>query len=153
MAVTCKWYGNGPKHLALGDIVWKASGGSDIRVALMGAGYSFDQDAHETWASTGVSTNEIAAGSGYTAGGATLAMTDASYDTATNETRLKASAATTWTTSTITAYGAIVYKYNATGSLAYLLGYVDFGGATSSTSADFTVTWDSTYGVLKITAA
>lgn len=152
MAVTASTYGNAAKHLGNGDVVWKASGGSDIRVALVTNSYSFDRDAHDNWGSTGVSTNEIAAGSGYTAGGASLSLADPSYDSASDESRFASSAGTlVWSSATITAYGAIVYKYNATPANAYLLCYINFGGAVSCTSSTFTITWGAT-GIMKITA-
>lgn len=153
MAVSGKLFTTALKHIGNGDIVWKASGGSDIRVALMTSSFSPDQDAMETWASTGVSTNEIAASGGYTAGGAALSLSDPTTDSATNRTRFKASAATTWATSSFTARYALVYKYNATGSLAYLIGWIDFGADQTSVSADFTITWDSTDGVFYGAAA
>lgn len=149
MAVTASVYGAAAKHLANGDVIWKASGGSDIRVALVGSGYTFDAD-HETWTSLGA--NEIAAGSGYTAKGAALSMSDPTYDTASNETRLASSSATlAWSSATITAYGAVVHKYNATDGSDYLLCYINFGGAVSCTSSTFTITWAAT-GIIKYTA-
>lgn len=149
MAVSAKWFGQGQMNLMNGNVIWKASGGSDIRVALMKTTFAWNQDTNATWAD--VSAQEIAAGNGYTAGGASLTMVDPAYDAASNETRLDANDVT-WTSSTITAYYAVVYKYNATASLAYLLGYVDFGGAFTSTNGDFKITWASD-GVLKSAAA
>lgn len=149
MAVTAKWYGNGLLHIANGDVIWKASGGSDIRVALCTSSYTPNQDTHDAYDDL---TNEVSSsGTGYTTGGAQLTVSDPTYDSATNQMRLDA-ADVTWSSSTITARYAIIYKYNATASLAYLLGYVDFGEDKVSSSGDFTITWDST-GVLRITAS
>lgn len=149
MAVTAKWFGNGPLHICNGDVVWKASGGSDIRVALMGSGFTPNQDTQDAW--DDISANEIAAGSGYTAGGAALTESDPTYDSATNKTILDAADAT-WAASTITAYYAVIYKYDATASAAYLLGYVDFGGAVTSTAGEFKITWAAD-GVLYLQAS
>jgi hypothetical protein len=134
----------------LGNIAWKASGGSDIRVSLH-TGYTPNQDTHTVW--TDVSASECPATGNYSAGGATLAMSDATVDTGTNETRMDSSSATlVWSSSTISATHAIIHKYNATGSLDLLLGYVDFGGTVVSSNGTFTITWD-TDAILKITAA
>jgi hypothetical protein len=149
MAASAKWFTNGPEQFALGNVVWKASGGSDIRVALLTSSWTPDQDANDTWAD--ISTYEVAAAGGYTAGGAPLTLIDAAADTGTNETRLDANDVT-WSSSTITARYAVVYKYNATPSLALLLGYQDFDVDKISSSGDFKITWASS-GVLKITAS
>lgn len=49
------------------------------------------------------------------------------------------SANPSWTSATITAYGAVIYYSTGTGSTSTLIGYLDFGGAQSSSSATFTV--------------
>lgn len=46
--------------------------GHALKVTLH-TGYSLDIDAHQIWGDTGVSTTEYGTGSGYTAGGITLA--------------------------------------------------------------------------------
>jgi hypothetical protein len=129
-------------------VVWLASGGSDIRVALM-TGFTPNQDTQDAW--DDVSANEITPSGDYSAGGKALTEIDPAYDSGTNETRLDA-ADVTWTASTLSATHAVIYAYNATASLAYLLGYVDFGGTVASTAGDYTITWPSD-GVLKLTAS
>jgi len=151
MAVTVKWYGDALRRVALGDIVWKASGGSTVKVALVNASYpaAFNQDTHVAYSD--VSSYEVAATGGYSTGGATVTLSDPTYDAASNETRFDCADAA-WTSSTITASGAIVYKYDATAGLAYLIAYVDFGESKSSESSTFTITMAAA-GLLKITAA
>ena len=119
-----------------------------IKVALLSSSYTPDQDAHDYF--NDVSANEVS-GTGYTAGGNTLASKTATYDSATNVVILDA-ADTTWASSTITARYAVVYGSTGTASTSPLIGYVDFGSDQSSTSGNFTITWDST-GIVRITVA
>lgn len=119
-----------------------------IKVALLSSSYTPDQDAHDYF--NDVSTYEVS-GTGYTAGGNTLASKTATYDSANNVIVLDA-ADTTWASSTITARYAVVYDSTGTSSTSALIGYVDFGSDQSSTNGNFTITWDST-GIVRITVA
>jgi len=119
-----------------------------IKVALLTSSYTPDQDAHDYF--NDVSTYEVS-GTGYTAGGATLASKTATYDSSTNVIVLDA-ADVTWSSSTITARYAVVYDSTGTASTSALIGYVDFGSDQSSTNGNFTITWDST-GIVRITVA
>jgi hypothetical protein len=119
-----------------------------IKVALLTSSYTPDQDAHDYF--NDVSTYEVT-GTGYTAGGYTLASKTATYDSATNVIVLDA-ADVTWSSSTITARYAVVYDATGTASTSALIGYVDFGSDQSSTNGNFTITWDST-GIVRITVA
>jgi len=119
-----------------------------IKVALLSSSYTPDQDAHDYY--NDVSTYEVS-GTGYTAGGSTLASKTATYDSANNVIVLDA-ADTTWASSTITARYAVIYDSTGTSSTSALIGYVDFGSDQSSTNGNFTITWDST-GIVRITVA
>lgn len=119
-----------------------------IKVALLSSSYTPDQDAHDYF--NDVSSFEVS-GTGYTAGGNTLASKTATYDSANNVIVLDA-ADTTWASSTITARYAVVYDSTGTSSTSALIGYVDFGSDQSSTNGNFTITWDST-GIVRITVA
>lgn len=110
-----------------------------IKCALTTVTYTEDQDTHDFFNDV---TNEVS-GTGYTAGGATLGSKTATYDTASDQTRLDA-ADTTWTTSTITARKAIVYKSTGTASTSPLIGLLNFGADVSTTGGTFQITWDST---------
>ena len=46
-------YDKGRNHFAMGDILWKASGGSSIRCCLVKAAYTPDLANHEFWTSLG----------------------------------------------------------------------------------------------------
>ena len=119
-----------------------------IKVALLTSSYTPDQDAHDYF--NDVSSFEVS-GTGYTAGGNTLASKTATYDSATNVIILDA-ADTTWASSTITARYAVVYDSTGTSSTSALIGYVDFGSDQASTNGNFTITWDAT-GIVRITVA
>ena len=119
-----------------------------IKVALLTSSYTPDQDAHDYL--NDVSTYEVS-GTGYTAGGNTLASKTATYDSATNVIILDA-ADTTWASSTITARYAVIYDSTGTASTSALIGYVDFGSDQASTNGNFTITWDATC-IVRITVA
>ena len=93
---------------------------------------SADLSASTTAYST---TNEIS-GTGYTAGGNTLTI--ASNSTTSGTTAFVDFSDTSWTSSSITARGALIYKSGGTDpSIAVL----DFGEDKSSVSGTFTVTF------------
>jgi hypothetical protein len=120
-----------------------------IKVMLLSSGYTPNQDTHDYL--DDVVASEVT-GTGYTAGGATLASKTITYDAANNVTVLDAGDVT-WASSTITARYAVIYDdAGATNSQKVLLGYVDFGSDQSSTSGNFTITWDST-GIFRLTVA
>lgn len=120
-----------------------------IKVALLTNAYTPDQDAHNYL--DDVVANEVS-GTGYTAGGNTLANKTNSYNSSTNVITLDADD-TTWSSSTITARYAVIYDATpATNATKPLIGYVDFGSDQSSSNGNFTITWDAT-GIVRITVA
>ena len=120
-----------------------------IKVALLTNSYTPDQDAHNYY--DDVVANEVS-GTGYTAGGNTLANKTNTYSSGTNVIVLDADD-TTWSSSTITARYAIVYDASpATNATKPLIGYVDFGSDQSSSNGNFTITWDAT-GIVRVTVA
>lgn len=150
MAVTAKWYGKAHVHNVKGEIAYLTD---TIKIILVGAGYTLDQDAHETYAD--VVASELTTGNGYTIGGAVLATKSVTYDGVTNRTRLFAANAV-WTPSagqTLSASGCIIYKSSGTNSTSWLIGYVNFGQVISATGAALTINWDVTDGMMYIQAA
>lgn len=119
-----------------------------IKVMLVGSGYTPNQDTHAYKSDV---TGEVS-GTGYTAGGATLAGKAVTYDAANNVIVLDADDVS-WANSTLTARYAVIYDDTpATAATKPLLGYVDFGTDQSSTNGTFAITWDAT-GVFRITVA
>lgn len=115
-----------------------------IKVALVTSSYAPNQDTHDFFDDV---TNEIS-GTGYTAGGATLAGKAVTQDNTDNEGVFDANDVT-WSTSTITARGAVVYKSTGVASTSPLVCYIDFGSDKSSTAGDFTLQWNSE-GILNL---
>lgn len=82
-------------------------------------------------------TGEVAAGNGYTTGGATATIT-VSKDTV-NDRVTVTLGAVSWPTSTITARGAVYYLNTGVAGTSKLIAYIDFGSDTSSTNATFSL--------------
>lgn len=144
MAVTNKWYGNAFKAAFNKEIDFNSD---TVKIALVTSSYAFDQDAHDYFNDI---TNEVT-GTGYTAGGATLASATVTYTGASNTLSLDA-ADVAWSSSTLTARGAVVYVSTGTGSTSPLLCFVDFGADVSTTAGTFTITWDAA-GICTVTVS
>lgn len=92
-------------------------------------------------------TNEVS-GTGYTAGGNTLTVSQ--VPTSTSTTAWLDFADTTWSTATITANGAMIYNSTQSNKSVAILA---FGGDKTSTAGDFTIqfpTADSTNAIIRI---
>ena len=145
MAVTALVYGSFPAKALNKEIDWDTD---VIKVALATNAYTPAQDTHDYFNDI---TNEVV-GTGYTAGGATLASKTNVYTSGTNTLALDA-ADVSWTTSTITARYAIIYDATpGTAATNPLIAYVDFGADVTSTAGTFSITWDSA-GIVTITVA
>lgn len=144
MAVTAFWYGQSLLKALNKEIDFDTD---TIKVMLCSSSYVPNQDTHVY---KDVSVTGEVTGTGYTAGGATLANKAISYDGATNIIKLDADDVT-WASSTITARYAVIYD-DTPASNKPLLGYVDFGENMVSNNGNFTITWDAA-GLLKITVS
>lgn len=116
-----------------------------INVMLVTSTYIPDQDAHTKRSDI---TNEVV-GAGYTAGGSALANKAVTVDNIDNEGVFDADDIA-WTTSTITARGAVLYK--ARGGLSSadeLICYLDFTADKVSTAGTFTISWNAE-GILNL---
>lgn len=99
-----------------------------FKVALVTSSYTPNKDTHEDFADV---TNEVS-GTGYTAGGNTVTGTF-TLDTANDKLTIEF-AATSWTTATITARGAVYYSSTGTAGTSILVAYNDFGGDVAVTA-------------------
>ena len=124
-------YNSAKVDIAAGDIVLDSD---DLWILLVTSAYTPDPDAHSFRDDI---TNEVT-GTGYTAGGMDLGTVTVSQDN-TNNRALADAANPVWSTATITARGAVIYKKVGTAATDRLLMYLDFGSDVSSTAADFTV--------------
>lgn len=116
-----------------------------INVMLVTSTYTPDQDAHEFRDDI---TNEVS-GTGYSAGGSALAGKAVTADNTDNEGVFDANDVS-WTTSTITARAAVLYKARGGASSAdELICYIDFGSDKISTAGTFTIAWNAE-GILNL---
>ena len=105
------------------------SGGDDFKLAL------YTSAATMGATTTAYATaNEVASGSGYVTEGSSLTRIDPALDTLTS---IVDFADETWTSSTITANGGLIYNETEAGDAAVVV--LAFGGDKSSTNGDFTV--------------
>jgi hypothetical protein len=108
----------------------------------------YDNSASFTAATTAyTATNEVS-GTGYSAGGGTLTNVT---PTSSGTTAFIDFADLTFSTATITAYGALIYNSSAAGNPAVCI--LDFGGAKTSTAGDFTIvfpTADASNAIVRI---
>lgn len=109
-----------------------------IKVALVTSSYTPNQDTDDMFDDV---TNEVS-GTGYTAGGASLANKTVTQDNTDNEGVFDADDVT-WSTSTITARAAVVYKSTGTASTSPLICYIDFGSDKISTAGNFIIAWNA----------
>jgi hypothetical protein len=117
--------------------------GNTFKLAL------YDNSASFTAATTAYTvTNEVANSGSYSAGGGTLTNVT---PTSTGTTAFTDFADLSFTSATITAYGALIYNDTAAGDPTVCV--LDFGGAKTSTSGTFTIifpTADSTNAIIRI---
>ena len=93
------------------------------------------------------SSNEVATGGGYTAGGNTLTSVS---PTTSGTTAFVDFADTTWSASTITANGALIYNSNSSNAAVVVLA---FGSDKSSSNGDFQIvfpTANATDAIIRI---
>ncbi len=133
------FYDNAKKNLWNGTVNLASD---TLKVALV-TGYTPNQATDQYWADA--VANEVT-GTGYTAGGATLSGQSVTADTVNHRGKFTASNVT-WSSSTITATGAVIYKSTGNNATSPLVGFIDFGGTKSSSSGNFTIQWDATNGI------
>lgn len=95
------------------------------------------------------STNEVPNGSGYTTGGQTLTVS--AVPTSSGTTAYLDFSDVTWTSASITAAGALIYKYD--GATNPAVAVLSFGGDKTSSAGDFTIqfpTADASNAIVRI---
>lgn len=117
--------------------------GNTFKLAL------YDNSASFTAATTAyTNTNEVANSGSYAAGGGALTNVT---PTSSGTTAFTDFADLSFTSATITAYGAMIYNNTAAGDPAVCI--LDFGGAKTSTTGTFTIifpTADATSAIIRI---
>ena len=107
---------------------FKNSGGNTFRIAL------YTNSASFTAATTAYTSSNEVSGTNYTAKGNSLTRVDPTTSITTAYTDF---ADSTWSSSTITARGALIFNDSASGDPSVCV--LDFGSDKSSSSGDFTV--------------
>ena len=119
--------------------------GNTFKIAL------FTSSATMSASTTAYATTNEVSGTGYTAGGNTLTNVD---PTTSGTTALTDFADTTWSSSSITARGALIYNSSTTaGSANRAVCALDFGADKTSTSGDFVIqfpTADASNAIIRI---
>jgi len=124
-------YNSAPDEMARGDIDFDTN---TFKAMLVTSAYVASKDNHDFRDDV---TNEVS-GTGYTAGGATSAVT-VTKDTANDRVTIQFGAVS-WASSTITARGCVYYKSRGGASSAdELVAYADFGSDVSSSGGTFSV--------------
>jgi hypothetical protein len=144
MAVTASVPGKLGEALANAEVDFDTA---TVKVLLTTSAYAYDQDTHKYKSDV---TNEVT-GTGYTAGGATLATKTVTYTAGTNTTALDA-ADPSWSASTITARKAVFYIDTGTAATSPILCVWDFGADESSSAGTFTLQLN-TSGLLTVSTA
>lgn len=116
-----------------------------IKCALLTSSYTPNQDSHDFF--DDVSSAETS-GTGYSAGGATLGSKTVTQDNTNNRSVFDAADAT-WSSSTITARYAVIYKSTGTPATSPLIALFDFGSNISSSDSTFSVTFNAD-GILRL---
>lgn len=128
---------------AFGTTVVRAGTTADtFKIAL------YTSSATLSAATTAYSSSNEVTGSGYTAGGNTLTVSQ--VPTSTSTTAWLDFSDSTWSTATITARGALIYNSTQSNKAVAVL---DFGSDKSSSAGDFTVvfpTADSSNAIIRI---
>jgi len=136
---------------------------TSFKQALLDGEMDFSSDTAQTFkialytssatlsaATTAYTTSNEVSGTGYTAGGNTLTISTNPTNGGSGTTVYLSFSNTTWTSSTITARGALIYKSGGTNPSVAVL---DFGSDKSSSNGDFQIqfpTADSTSAIIRI---
>ena len=118
------------------------SGGNTFKIAL------YTSSATLSAATTAYSATNEVSGTNYSAAGNTLTRVDPSSSGTTGFTDF---ADTTWSSSTITARGAVIYNDTASGDPSVLV--LNFGSDKASSSGDFTIAFpaaDASNAIIRI---
>jgi hypothetical protein len=136
--VTAKWYGQGARMQASGQLDWD-NAGQAIKAMLVTASYTPDQDAHDFRDDLGA--NECS-GTGYTAGGVAIANRSLNYVGASNKVQYLGDPLS-WTGLDLGTAARYIVIYIARGGAASadeLIGWVDLGADIDPGGLDFTYT-------------
>ena len=116
-----------------------------IKIALVTSSYTPSADNDDFW--DDVVANEVGASGTYSAGGATLTVS-LSQDNTDDEGVFDATDVS-WTTATITARYAVIYKSTGVSTTSPLICCIDFGSNQTSSGGTFAITF-AAEGILNL---
>lgn len=135
---------------------------TSFKVGILDAGFDFGTGTAQTFkvalftstatldaTTTAYSTSNEVVGTGYTAGGEVLVISQ--VPTSSGTTAFIDFADETWTTATFTARGALIYL--ADGATNPAVAVLNFGADKTATAGDFTIQWpvaDASTAILRI---
>lgn len=120
-----------------------------IKVMLLTNSHSNDPDTQEFI--DDVSANQVS-GTGYTAGGATLASKTLTQDNTNNKAVFDAGDITWSSANGFTARYAVIYKDTGTAGTSPIIAIFDFGADKTASGSDFILTWNAS-GILSLAQA
>lgn len=135
-------YAEGYKALMTGDLDWIAD---TVKVALIQSTYTPNRHTDDFF---DVVSGDEASGSGYTAGGLTLANRTLEYNSTTRRVMRKADDAS-WNPSSVSARYGVVYHDTGTPSTSRLIVLVDFEETLVTSSSEFLIEW--AFGIVALT--
>ncbi len=141
MAITQAMCTSFKKALLDGEMDFSSDTSQTFKIALYTSSASLDA------ATTAYTTSNEVSGTGYTAGGNTLTVV---APTTSGTTAYLDFSDTTWSSATITARGALIYKSGGGNPSVAVL---DFGGDKTSTAGDFQITFptaDASSAIIRI---
>lgn len=144
MAITQAMTTSFKKQLMESEHNFKSSGGNTFKIALFTSSATLDSST------TAYSVTNEASGTGYTAGGNTLTNIS---PTASGTTAYVDFNDSTWSTSTITARGALIYNSSSVNYPNAAVIVLDFGADKSSSAGNFTIqfpTADASNAIIRI---
>lgn len=115
-----------------------------VKLSLHSSSYTPDIDADEFYDDV---DNEVSASGTYSAGGATLTVSCSTDDT--DDEGVFDATDVSFTSATITARYAVIYKSTGTASTSPVVLYIDFGSNQTSTAGTFAITF-AAEGILNI---
>ena len=145
------FYNHFYNKLFKGEFDFEAASGQVFKVMLLTNVYTFDETSRDTDEFiSDVNANEVA-GTGYSAGGATIGSVDITKNDTTNKSIVDG-ADVSWPSSTITARYGIIYKDTGLASTSPVIRAIDFSSDQASSNTEFKITW-SANGIIDLTEA
>jgi hypothetical protein len=144
MAITQAMCTSFKQALLDGEMDFSSNTAQTFKIAL------YTSSASLSAATTAYNTSYEVSGSGYSAGGNTLTISTNPTNGGSGTTVFLSFSNTTWTSSTITARGALIYKSGGGNPSVAVL---DFGSDKSSSNGDFQIqfpTADATSAIIRI---